>query len=963
MPYAIDPQTGDLLELGSEADIQALGYKPASAEQIATGQAAAARREKFGTTAQELATFGEKAASALTLGLSTAAERALGVSAEDIRARAEINPAAATAGTVAGIAAPLLITGGGTAPEAAAQVGLRGALRGAAEMTAPALISRLGRAATRGVAEAAPEAIGIPGRLLSGALQAETGLARQIAARAVATGIGSAVEGAAYGVGQVVEESALGDPNLTAQSAIATIGLSAVLGGGLGAAMPIAEGGVSAAVRRSREAIDSLWGTGKGALKRAYGAAERVTGTPGSTAELMIDNAVKIREMSRGTAGRTDFGRILADSRTKPEMAQHILANSDRYVALEQAFPGTTRQLAPASPEMAEKMLQNFPKIITDPSVRMKIAKEAAQQTTDVIQSVDGAIKSSNIALKKNAGKLLEDASPVAVRDSYHKLMGGLDDMIGKMRAQPELFDQWHAKFAEGLREGLERDANKMVGTAYTIDRAFLRLKNLRTQIGNEIKWKSFNIEAMSPAERSSNQLFQSFYHEVKNTLHDPGVFGKTASIQTGLDDLQTAWRAAKGRESGFKSAFLDPKGKVKATKVNTWFNQMADLRGEQSSEAWGGMMSAARKSLDAIEELERRVPVKGFSRSSLDDLLTRTQDQTIAASERAAATQAMNQLKPSPSFGSYGSYAVTPGDREAQQILTGPVGWIKSGFHAVTSFRQVDKTVAVLAALEKAGQTTSRLIDRGVSRVLSSKAVRLSVAVGRAEAMAAISRSLPSKASQTQFERRISEIQRLAGDPETMHRTLTQSVGSLDQHSPNVSQSLSITSARGIAFLASKIPPAPDAGLWSSDWKPSPAEIAKFNRYYEAVNRPLSILKQAAAGTLTAEAIEAVSAVYPELMMKIRASALEKAAGRKTAPPYHARQALATLLGQDVDGSMTPFAITANQASHAAPSSRSKENRAIPDLPKLKPNIKGLSNISISKRALTPMQRSAQRD
>jgi hypothetical protein len=538
--------------------------------------------------------------------------------------------------------------------------------------------------------------------------------------------------------------------------------------------------------------------------------------------------------------------------------------------------------------------------------------------------------------------------------------------MIVKMRSKPEMFDQWYAGFAEPLREGLERDANKLVGTAFTVDKAFLRLKNLRAQIGNKTTWKQYQIDALGQAERDSNQLFQDFYHEVKNTLHDPAVFGKTASIQSGLDDLQTAWKAAKGRESGFKAAFLDPKGNVKATKVNTWFNQMADLRGEQSSEAWGGMMSAARKSLDAIEALEKQVPVKGFSRPALDDLLTRTQDQTIAAGERAAATQAMHQLKPSPSFGSYGSYAVTPGDREAQQILTGPVGWLKSGFQAVTSFRHVDKTVAVLAALEKAGQTTTRLIDRGVSRILSSTAGSVAARIGKAEAVAGMARSFAAPAataSETQFARRISEIQRLAGDPETMYRALTQSVGPLDQHAPNTAQSLSVTSARGIAFLASKIPHAPDGQLWSSGWKPSPAEIAKFNRYYEAVNKPLSILKQAATGTLTPEAVEAVEAVYPELMAKIRASAISKAASRKTAPPYRARQALATLIGQDVDGSLLPTAIMANQTSHAAPSRKSSENQpGMPEPESVKPSSSSLDKISLSNRMLTPAQRSAQR-
>src|SRR5206468_727699 len=96
----------------------------------------------------------------------------------------------------------------------------------------------------------------------------------------------------------------------------------------------------------------------------------------------------------------------------------------------------------------------------------------------------------------------------------------------------------------------------------------------------------------------------------------------------------------------------------------------------------------------------------------------------------------------------------------------------------------------------------------------------------------------------------------------------------------PNTAQALQVTSARGVAFLASKLPQNAGAGPLSQKWTPTRAETSKFNRYYEAVNRPTSILKQAAAGTLTPEAIEAVATVYPELYAKIRGAIVEKLAG-----------------------------------------------------------------------------------
>jgi hypothetical protein len=949
--YGVDPQTGETVEVDSEASLAALGYAPAGDAEIKQAQLDEARREKFSTTGQQVATAVEKAASALTFGGSTIVERGLlGINPEDIRAREEINPVAAGLGTAAGIVAPLALTGGAAAAPTLGKATVGAGVRAAARMTAPAAIARLGRTAA-GAAE----------RLLP--VTAESGIARQLAARAIKTGVGSAVEGAAYGLGEVVNEAALGDPNLTAQSALATIGLSATLAGGLGVVGGLAEAGVPAALKKGRDAIQDLYRTGKKGIQNVYGSAERLTGTPRPIVDLIFENGPKIREMSK-EAG-TDFGAILTDARTKPEMARHILDNQSRYVELEQLFPGTTRQLAPTSPEMASKMLDNFQKIITDPSVRMRIAKEAAAQTSGVIRATDDVIRSANIALKKNAAALLTDADPVAVRAAYRDLVDRLTQKVELIRSQPELRDQWYASFAEKLRDGLIRDEAKMVGTAFTVDRAFLRLKNLRTELGNATKWKTFNVEQMSQAERESNQIFQGLYHDVKNTIQDPAVFGKTASIQSGLDDLQTAWKAAKGRESGFRVAFLDRKGNVKATKVNTWFNQMADLRGEEKSAAWGEMMSASRKSLDAIENLNRQIPVKGFDRGAFSDLLDKTATQTEEAGSRAAATQIMHQLRPSPSFGSYGSYAVTPGEQVAKQMATGPIAWVKSAINVASSIKHVDKTVAALTFLERSAQRVDGIIEKGVSRILSSRPAVAAERIARSAAAAGIAGYVGGEreASNARYAKRAEEVRRLAGDPEALHRTLVTATEAFDEHAPNTTQSVTIASTRALTFLASKLPQPPaNRGLWGQKWTPSPAEIAKFNRYYRAANRPLTILKDAARGTLTSEAVEAVSTIYPELMDQIRAAALAKAASHTRPPPYRGRMALAMLLGQDIDGTLSPASIQAAQASHAAPSSKSPENQTGTAAP-VKPSSTGLAKVSLSSRTLTPMQKSAQRD
>lgn len=217
--YLVDP-SGETVQVHPAAVLQArqMGYLPASPGQIKDYQ----RTEKFSTTGQQLKTFGEGAAQSLTLGLSTLVERGLGVDPEDIKARQEINPGAHTAGALAGVAAPLILSGGASAAAESAEgaSGLMGALRGASQFTAPGLIAKAGEGA---------------GELAEGLLPEATTALGRAGAAALKAGVGAGTEGALYGVGNVVHEKALGDPNLTAQSAMEEIGLSGLLGGAVGA--------------------------------------------------------------------------------------------------------------------------------------------------------------------------------------------------------------------------------------------------------------------------------------------------------------------------------------------------------------------------------------------------------------------------------------------------------------------------------------------------------------------------------------------------------------------------------------------------------------------------------------------------------------------------------------------------------------------------------------------------------
>lgn len=198
----------EMVDPAEAGSLVAAGYVPASPEQARDW----ALEQKYGT--QPVRAGLESFGSMLTFGLSDVLARQMGVPAEDLAGREKANPMASMLGSAAGVVAPAIVTAGLSAE---AQ-GAAGAARVGAELAAPSLIARAGRAAAKGAEKLLPEAETLIGRL-----------ARKGAAGAA----GGAVEGALFEVGHLVHEAALEDPGLTAESALAQVGLSAALMGGL----------------------------------------------------------------------------------------------------------------------------------------------------------------------------------------------------------------------------------------------------------------------------------------------------------------------------------------------------------------------------------------------------------------------------------------------------------------------------------------------------------------------------------------------------------------------------------------------------------------------------------------------------------------------------------------------------------------------------------------------------------
>ncbi len=783
-------------------DAVAQGFIPANAEQATAFHAEEAAQAKYGGLGQQIATGVESAADVATFGASRWAERGLGIAtAEEQSERKRINPDAATAGTVAGVALPAIATLG-TSAEAQ---GALGAVRTAAELAPMAGVSRLGAAGVR-AAEAA--------------LPAATTFAGRIAQKAATSAVGSAIEGAALGVGNVVSEAALGDPHLTAEGILSEVGMGALSGGVLG-------GGTGA-----------LFGLAK----------EATTGKIGVRLAEWLGEVEGERNIKAAGAIKSDVARAV---KQKGEENLNAIGREMGEMGLVTPF-STPAKVAERAEEMLAKEGPKFGTFLADTE-----AKAAAKGIASGVDARDFLTRAGTEAIAPLADNPLQKAAA-------ERLAGIVDDFGAKYAGTPGMPGRIPIEELHVLRRQLDKEifghlGNKDPGiTAFADGLSDLRrsvkgaMEDSITAMGGDLReWKALNrrYEVAATAEK----------------------FGNAGAL-----------RAQGNNALSLTETMAGMTGLIHGNVPGALLSTAAGVVGRRFSA--GVLGAGARAARGAVE----------------DRLIASAAQKALPAGERALAEQAASVVS-----------------HTASAIASQRQGGQDSVAQGATSARE---TVAALAHLERNNQQLAARVTSGVSTLVNGS-VRGS-SVGRSEIAPGVSRGFGKslEANTRTFEKRAELVRRLAGDPEQMMAAVTAQADELHEHAPDTSTALAAASARAVGFLASKLPVHPSPGPLAAPWAPSQSEISTFHRYYETVENPGGVLKQAAAGTLTPEAVEAVRTVYPALYASMQTAVMDKLASRSTPPTYRVRQMLGMLLGQDLDGSSAPATLAANQAAFGGP-------------------------------------------
>jgi hypothetical protein len=233
------------------------------------------------------------------------------------------------------------------------------------------------------------------------------------------------------------------------------------------------------------------------------------------------------------------------------------------------------------------------------------------------------------------------------------------------------------------------------------------------------------------------------------------------------------------------------------------------------------------------------------------------------------------------------------------------------------------DQQGAKLLAIQRVADKVDNRLANGIRGYLSEAPTRSAVpTVVRAKERDSDAKIYATKRNQ---------LAAIQADPARLANAVAARTVDVSQYAPGVAASYTSAASRGAAFLASVIPkPPPSSSLTPQHekWKPNPVEAARFARFAQAVDDPLSVVDDLNKGKINREGIEAIRTVYPVMFATIQNRVADELAKLEKPLPYSKQVELSVLLGVAAHKTLQPKTIARYQqiysekpTKHGAPS------------------------------------------
>ena len=136
----------------------------------------------------------------------------------------------------------------------------------------------------------------------------------------------------------------------------------------------------------------------------------------------------------------------------------------------------------------------------------------------------------------------------------------------------------------------------------------------------------------------------------------------------------------------------------------------------------------------------------------------------------------------------------------------------------------------------------------------------------------------------QERFKKETDEVSQLYSDPHLMAARMADSTEEMSIAAPETALAVQQTAQRAIDYAFKNIPTSAFEGetLVDPDFKPSVQQLFRWRTVMRAIEDPLILTDQIAAGFVVPKTLETVQTVYPQMMVEIRKIMVEEAGKTK---------------------------------------------------------------------------------
>lgn len=146
-----------------------------------------------------------------------------------------------------------------------------------------------------------------------------------------------------------------------------------------------------------------------------------------------------------------------------------------------------------------------------------------------------------------------------------------------------------------------------------------------------------------------------------------------------------------------------------------------------------------------------------------------------------------------------------------------------------------------------------------------------------------------------------------------------------LDEHAPQTGHAMRQVQLRAAQYIVKNapVPPRktenPNLGEMQGQMKPDPVQLYEFARRLEAINNPLSVLKDLQSGRLSMASVDALKNVYPQTYQSLQIKVIQKLGAQPKAIPYDDRIRLGLMFELPTDTSLRPENLAFAQQTYQA--------------------------------------------